>query len=292
MSRVATELDEAVHPAGRALREAGCPAPDALFLLATGLGGLPGSLEPVQRFFLGDVVAVPECWREGELITGRVGGLSVWALADAPSGYDFGESRVPHEPAWARAWPVWLARSAGAQVCLHSSAGVRVGGPELGPALGSLAILSDHVNLSGTSPLLGLGTTRLGPLFPDQSHLHDADLRAAALSTAALAGIDAGEAIAACVLGPALDTPAELEFYARAGTQIAVQGLADPVIACAHAGLALIAISAVTDDGTRPIDLARVLELADAIAPGLEELILALGPDIARVARRRREEGA
>ena len=275
-------LDESIFPALRELREAGLEAPRALFLLGTGLGvgAFPSGLENTRRYALRSPDGVPACWREAELIAGRIGQLSLWCLADEPGGHEFGEDHGGDEPAWARAWPVWLARAAGAEICVHTSAGVRVGGPEQGPPLGSLAITQDHLNLSGRSPLVGLGTTRLGPLFPDLTHLHDAELREAALSLAASSGIDAAPAIAACTLGPALDTPAELAFYASAGAQIAVQGLADPLIACAHAGLALIAITAVTDDGTRPIQLPRMIELSEKIAPGLEDLLLALAPHV------------
>ena len=287
MNAPPVSLDESIFPALRELREAGLEAPRALYLLGTGLGvgAFPSALEDTRHFALRATDSVPACWREAELITGRIGDLRLWCLADEPGGHEFGEDLGSEQPAWARAWPVWLARAAGAEVCVHTSAGVRVGGPVPGPPLGSLAITEDHLNLSGRSPLVGLGSTRLGPLFPDLTHLHDPELREASLSLAASAGIDAAPAITACTLGPALDTPAELGFYASAGAQVAVQGLADPLIACAHAGLALIAITAVTDDGTRPIQLPRMIELSEKIAPGLEDLALALAPHIAKRAQ-------
>jgi purine-nucleoside phosphorylase len=279
---VATGLDDAVLPAAEALA-AVLPAPHALYLLGTGLGALASELASVRRASLGEVPGVPHSWREQEIVAGELGKLVVWAILDAPGPSELGSPLDEKEPAWTRGFPCWLARARGAEVCVHSSAGTSLlaHGAERAPPVGSLALVSDHVNFSGGTPLVGLGVTRLGPLFPDVTRLHDAVLRRAALAAARARGIAASEAIAACTTGPSLDTPAELAFFARAGASIAVQGLAAPLLAAAHAGLAVLALSAITDGGDEPLDLARILARADAIAPALDEILLALAAPIA-----------
>ena len=70
----------------------------------------------------------------------------------------------------------------------------------------------------------------------------------------------------------------------RSGASVAVQGLADPLIAAAHAGLSFLTVVAVTDCGAEPLRMADLVERAEACAPALEELVLHLGPDLAELA--------
>ncbi len=270
-------LDEAVFPAAKALAGE-LHAPDALFLLGTGFGALATGFTRARRVSLRSIPGVPPAWRGMEILAGERDGLNAWAMVDAPGPVEFGEAHASDEPPWTRAFPCWLARAAGAEILLHSSAGTTLSahGASAAPPVGAIALVRDHLNLSGSTPLLGLGPTRLGPLFPDVSRLHDGTLRAKALDLARERGLGAAQAVAACTLGPALDTPAELAFFARAGASIAVQGLAAPLIAAAHAGLAVLALCAITDAGGAPADLASILARADEIAPPLEELVLAL----------------
>jgi purine-nucleoside phosphorylase len=167
---------------------------------------------------------------------------------------------------------------------VHSSAGASLTN-ELEP--GSLALLSDHLNLSGRTPLLGLASSGLGPLFPDVSGLHHAELRARALAICRDLGLPAREAVAACTCGPSLETPAERRFFARAGADVAVQGLEGPLLAAAHAGLATLAIVCVTDGGEGAVDLASIVAAAERMAPGLDDLLFRVAPEIARAAEGR-----
>jgi len=282
-------LDAAVFPAAEALeRSAG--RPDALLWLGTGIETLVGRIEDPRRRTLGEFAGVPAPWRAAELVGGKLEGVAVWLLADAPGPLEFGEESGGVPP-WARAFPCWLARAAGARVCLHTSSGVALRGPEIEEPLpiGALAAVSDHLNLSGRTPLLGMGATRLGPLFPDQSRVHDQRLRASALRWAASAGVELHEAVAACTTGPTLDTQAELAWLARTGARIAVQQLAGPLVACAHAGLSTLALVALTDDGSRPLELARLVDRAERAAPLVEDLVRGVMVEVARVAARQRE---
>jgi purine-nucleoside phosphorylase len=180
--------------------------------------------------------------------------------------------------------PVWLAAAAGALACVHTSAGSALGVQP--PRVPCQGVLRDHVNFSGATPLLGLGESRLGPLFPDLSHLHHAGLRAAALERAEALGIPAWEAIAACTLGPALETRAERAMLAHLGADVSVPDLATPLLAAGHAGLAVLALVAVTDAHADGADVRSVLQAASVLQPALEDLLLALGPDLAETAAR------
>jgi purine-nucleoside phosphorylase len=276
-------LDAAVFQAQAALEAKGVAAPVALFFSATGLGILPARLEGGRRVPLDGIPGVPAIWRASVLHWGTFNGLSAWMLEDAPA-----DDHAPGAP-WEEAFPVWLAAAAGASALVHTSAGHGLT-PDF--AVGTLTLVTDHVNLSGSSVLLALGESRLGPIFPDQTQVHDRHLRRAAASSAARLGLLSSEAVAACTLGPAVDTPAERRWFAAAGAQVAVQRLAAPVLAAAHAGLGALCVVVVTDAGEGPLDIAKLAATAGRIAPALDDFLWTLAGDVQREAAARLEAEA
>jgi purine-nucleoside phosphorylase len=293
-------LDDAVAAACAELDAAGVPKPQAIFLMAAGAGLLAERLQDPGAFPLGRLPDVPEPWRERTLFHGRLvgerGELAAWVLEDVagePGGWTL-------EPGWAAGYPCWLAAEGGARLCVHTAAGAALpsldpgtglGDAGQGPAVGSLALVSDHINLSGDSPLVAIGESRLGPLFPDLTRLHHRALRHAALRRAERLGIAACEVVAACTQGPSLETPAEARWLAHAGAQVALQGVAAPYLAAAHAGLALLGVCAVTSAGG-PIDVAQLVAQSQAAAPALEDLLVALADEISAAARELRTDAS
>jgi len=280
-------IDRAVQEAAEAFALTDLATPDVLVLAATGLGALPGRLEDVRELRLDALPGVPASWRHLTVQSGRRGEHGILLWTDAPGEPELGGAPTSAEPAWVRGFPCWLAAAVGARVLVHVSAGsaLPVADAERRLAAGELALVSDHINLSGRSPLVGLGESRLGPLFPDQSTLHNRFLRERALALAAEHGLGVKPAVAACTLGPTVETPAERAWLATTGANVAVQGLANPLIAAAHAALATLAIVAVVDDGTGRLDLPGILARADRLAPAIDDLVGALLPDLGRVAR-------
>lgn len=278
------KLDEAVGTAATELASRGLVRPDAFLFLGTGLGMLPQKLTRASRVQLGRIGGVPKPWRDAVLHVGLFGGTPVWLLEDAPGAPEHGDQETVGEPPWVRAFPCWLAAAAGAPVCVHTSAGLALESRSNPVPPVALALVRDHINLSGRTPLVGLGESKLGPLFPDQSRLHLGSLRASALARGAKLGVPVVEAVAACTLGPALETPAERMYWARAGADVAVQGLAMPLLAAAHSGLAMLAIVCVTDEGQGLDDVGLLVRSAEKLAPALEELIGSLAPDLAKAA--------
>lgn len=233
---------------------------------------------------LARIDGMPRPWREGVLAWGDFHGLAVWMLDDAPLEPEDGE------PAWLRSFPVWLAAASGASALLHASAGIALVRDGKSLPVGSLAFAADHLNLSGSSPLVGIGESQLGPMFPDQTRVHDPHLRRAALAAAERLGVAANEAVVACTSGPTLDTPAERRFYARAGADVAVQDLAGPLIAAAHAGLGTLATIVVVAEERDDVDVARIASLCQAVAPALDDLFWQLAADVQKEIRARLDE--
>lgn len=273
-------LDAAIHGAASYLRECGALEPSALFLLGTGAGVLPDRLDQRHDFELAEIPGCPAAFDEARLFTGRLQGLPIWAIDRFG---DLGQEGPP----WSGGFPIWLAAVAGAStlLCTAAAGALPSKGHGAPTPVGSFVVAKDHLNLSGGTPLLGLGDSRLGPMFPDVSVLHDEELVDTALECAERLGLEARPGLVACTPGPALETPAERHFMAIAGAEVAVQGLASPLLAAAHAGLSALVLMVVTDDGSRPVDLASILAASEEAAPRLDDWIHQLTASIQERAR-------
>ena len=258
-----------------------CHAPRALFALGTGVDLLPERLEsagvlPMAELAEESGVELPDLWRDAALFTGRLGSLDVWIFEDPSADHPVD----PKQPAWSRALPVWLGAKCGARALVHVTAAAALR-EDWRP--GQWVAATDHINLSGQSPLTGLGPSRLGPLFPDQTRLHDRELRDALHTSASERGVEISEGVVACTAGPSLDTPADREYQRRAGAEHTSQGLAWPLLAAAHAGLPVLSLAAIAEAAGEHVDLRRMLERSESWAPELEELLIAAAPEWARV---------
>ncbi len=112
---------------------------------------------------------------------------------------------------------------------------------------GQLVLISDHVNLTGTSPLVGPNDDSLGPRFPDMSDAYDPELRRVARDAAARVGLDVGEGVYGAWLGPQFETPAEIRFMRAIGADLAGMSTVPEVIAARHMGVRCLGISVVTN---------------------------------------------
>jgi len=151
---------------------------------------------------------------------------------------------------------------------------------------GTLVAITDHLNLQGSSPLVGPNDETLGPRFPDMTDAYDPGYRAIAHRAAAALGLDLGEGVYAAWLGPAFETPAEIRMMRALGADLVGMSTVPEVLAARHLGLRCLALSCVTNAaaGVRPepIDHERVLEVgaraaADLVAL-LREVVPALEP--------------
>ncbi len=117
--------------------------------------------------------------------------------------------------------------------------------PELHP--GDLVLISDHINLMGTNPLIGANDDSLGPRFPDMTEAYSLEYREIARRTGAELGIDLKEAVYAGLLGPSYETPAEIRFLRTIGAGLVGMSTVPEAIVANHMGMKVLAISCVTN---------------------------------------------
>jgi purine-nucleoside phosphorylase len=121
------------------------------------------------------------------------------------------------------------------------------GGLEPAWTQGDLMIVTDHINLTGTSPLVGPNDEALGPRFPDMTEAYDPGLRRGLRQVAEKAGIRLREGVYAALLGPSYETPAEVRMLRMLGAHAVGMSTALETIALRHMGVRVGALSCITN---------------------------------------------
>ena len=161
---------------------------------------------------------------------------------------------------------VRTAVAAGCRLLLLTNA---AGGVDPEMVVGGPVLVSDHLNLTGRSPLVG-------PEFVDISDLYSAHVRAIARE------IDPTlpEAVYAAFHGPMYETPAEIRMARTLGAGLVGMSTALEAIAAKALGAEVAAISLVTNPAAgvvaEPIDHADVLARGKAAAGALGDLLAEL----------------
>ena len=120
--------------------------------------------------------------------------------------------------------------------------------------VGQSVLISDHLNLTGRSPLAGPPPPDgYPPRFTDLSQAYSARLRALARS----ADPGLAEGVYAALPGPHYETPAEIRMLRAAGADLVGMSTALEAIAARHLGAEVLGISLVTNlaAGLSPTDL-------------------------------------
>jgi purine-nucleoside phosphorylase len=114
--------------------------------------------------------------------------------------------------------------------------------PDLPP--GSLVAIADHINLSGTNPLLGDSSESR---FVSMTDAYDEELRQA-LKRAALAGrVTLAEGVYMWFSGPSFETPAEVRMARLLGADLVGMSTVPEAVLARYYGLKVAAVSVVTN---------------------------------------------
>jgi purine-nucleoside phosphorylase len=202
----------------------------------------------------------------GELVAGRVRGVPVACLSGRVHLYEgHAVQRV--------VFGVRALAELGCRAVLLTNA---AGGIRRGLSPGSLLLITDHVNLTGTSPLIGPNVPGRAR-FPDMSQAYDPSLLAHARATAQAEGIALEEGVYAGLVGPSYETPAEVRMLRTLGADAVGMSTVLEVIALRHAEVRVGAVSVVTNLAAglsdRPLDHAEVQAAGEAARDRLERLL-------------------
>ncbi|MEA3209274.1 MAG: purine-nucleoside phosphorylase [Chthoniobacter sp.] len=179
-------------------------APEWGIVLGSGLGALVDDVDAILALPYEEISGLPVSTvpgHAGRFVFGRLGGRRVVVAQGRVHLY---EGRTAEE---VTAGVRFMAGIGVKRLVLTNAAGT------LNPAHppGGWMMLSDHLNLTGTSPLLG------GPNFVDLSEVYSAALRTQFRTVAASEQIALSEGVYAGLLGPQYETPAEIRMLQRLG---------------------------------------------------------------------------
>ncbi|HMC27294.1 MAG TPA: purine-nucleoside phosphorylase [Verrucomicrobiae bacterium] len=112
---------------------------------------------------------------------------------------------------------------------------------------GDFMLVSDHVNFMGTTPLRGLSSAGKETRFVDLTNAYDARLSGLLSTAARQEKIQLRAGVYAAVCGPCYETPAEVRALRRIGADAVGMSTVPEVIVARHCGLAVAALSCITN---------------------------------------------
>jgi purine-nucleoside phosphorylase len=238
-------------------------------VLGSGLGGLSKAIQDAVRIPFREIPGFPEATvagHEGAVITGTLGGRGVVALSGRFHMYE------GHPPTLA-AFPVRVFHALGVRDLFVSNA---AGGISPKLAVGDLMSITDHLNLTGTNPLVGPqeeGETR----FPDMRDAYDPRLRLVLRNTAEDLRIPLREGVYAGLLGPSYETPSEVKMLRVLGADAVGMSTVAEVIAARALEMRVVGVSCITNaaggEAGSTLSHADVLDRTARLSDTLERLV-------------------
>ncbi|MEY2892196.1 MAG: hypothetical protein RJA98_2104 [Pseudomonadota bacterium] len=233
-----SDTSAAVQAAIQAVRAAApTAAPRIAVVLGSGWGGLTAHVQDPVRIPYRDLPGFPQATvagHAGELWLGRLGGHEVAVMSGRKHAYETGEVDGMKVPLRAL-------KALGCEVLVQTNAAGSLR-PDWVP--GTLMLITDHINFSQRSPLVGeVGSER----FVSLVDAYDPALLGQALAVAQRRGVTLREGVMAWFLGPQFETPAEIRMFQRLGADSVGMSTVPETIIARHAGLRVMAISLLTN---------------------------------------------
>lgn len=248
--------------------------PEIGCILGSGLGALADQVEQAMRIPFADIPHFPEskvAGHAGQCVFGFLEGKQVMMLQGRFHYYEGYSMKTV-------ALPVYLMSALGIHSLIVTNA---AGGMNHSYKAGDLMVISDHLNMTGDSPLIGPNDETLGVRFPDMSAAYDREYGALAMQLVADSfepgAVAVHRGVYAGISGPAYMTSAELTMLARCGADALGMSTVPEVLAARHCGLRVLGISCITDmaigEELEPLTHEQVMAVAKRSRPVFSELV-------------------
>ncbi len=239
-------------------------------ILGSGLGGLSTQIQPeltlsfeqIPHFFPATALG-----HRGRFICGNLMGQSVIVM----------EGRIHRYEGYTMAQvtlPIRVMSSLGVQTLIVSNAS---GGLNPSFRSGDVVVIEDHIDLMFGNPLSGPNHDSLGPRFPDMSEPYDRRLIDLALDVSRQKNFTAYRGVYAGLTGPNYETRAEYRMLRRIGADIVGMSTVPEVIVARHAGIRVLALSAVTNvcrpDDLTPTTAEEVVAAAESTESKMRDIV-------------------
>lgn len=205
-------------------------------ILGSGLGPFADSLEQEAVVPYGDIEGFPVSkvpGHAGRFVVARLGGKPLLIAQGRVHLYEGWEA---HDVARS----ISLLHEVGIRTVVLTNAAGSVN-PDFSP--GTWMMLSDHINLTGQSPLRG------GAHFVDMTEVYSRRLRGLFRESAVARGLVLHEGVYAAVPGPQYETPAEIRMMQRLGADAVGMSTVPEAIRARSLGMEVAGFSCLTNWG-------------------------------------------
>lgn len=248
-----------IHSSAHFLKSNGVGRIDAGIVLGTGLSQFTQELEIIKEFKYEEIPGFSPAtveFHSGKLLYGIVNNKYVLAMNGRYhyyEGYSMQEITLP----------IRVMKVLGANHLFLSNA---AGAMNLHWKKGDLMLITDHINLQPSNPLIGKNLDEFGPRFPDMSNAYDRSLREKINTIASNNEIMLRNGVYVSVPGPMLESPAEYRFLNKIGADAVGMSTVPEVIVANHMNMKVAAISVLTDecdpDNLQPINIEEIIAIA------------------------------
>ena len=209
-------------------------------ILGSGLGSYAERIQNKRFLPYSEIPGFPQSRVEGHagrFVVGELFGKTVVCMQGRFHYYEgYPQSQI--------AIPIRVMKRLGVEKLLLTNA---AGGVNLAFSPGDLMLISDHINFSGSHPLIGPNDESFGPRFPDQSNVYDKALREGVRLAAKAIGVPLREGVYMMFSGPSFESPAEIVFARIVGASAVGMSTVPEAITAAHCGIKTIGITLITN---------------------------------------------
>ncbi|MBA9027269.1 MULTISPECIES: purine-nucleoside phosphorylase [Bacillaceae] len=253
---------EKIEKAASFIKEKFQDTPEIGLILGSGLGVLADEIENAVKIPYSEIPEFPVSTVEGhagQLVLGELSGKKVVAMQGRFHYYE----GYPMELV---TFPVRVMKLLGVEKMIVTNA---AGSVNESFVPGDLMLITDHINYTGTNPLIGPNDERFGPRFPDMSEAYSKQLRAKAKEIASTLQIDTKEGVYLGFSGPTYETPAEIRLARVMGGDAVGMSTVPEVIIARHSGIEVLGISCITNMAAgildQPLSHEEVIETTEKV---------------------------
>lgn len=145
---------------------------------------------------------------------------------------------------------------------------------------GDLMVITDHINLMGTNPLIGVNDDDLGQRFPDMSEIYNKNLIKIVDNTARELNIPLKHGVYIASTGPSYETPAEIRMARVLGADAAGMSTVPEAIVASYCSMNVIGISCISNYAsgisTKKLSHKEVIDTTNAVKEKFKKLVIRL----------------
>lgn len=257
-----TEYEKKIQTAAEYIRRRVPFQPKLALVLGSGWNMIVEDMQSPVRIPYREVpgmVASTVVGHAGEWVFGKIGGREICVMSGRIhyyEGHDLKDVTLP----------VRIMKALGVEVLVLTNA---AGAVNVGFQPGDMMALTDHINMTGTNPLIGPNDDALGVRFPDMSKAYDPELREIAKSVAREQKLTLREGVYMWLTGPTYETPAEIRMARALGADAVGMSTVPEVIVARHGGMRVLALSCMTNMAAgvldQPLTHKEVLDTMDRV---------------------------